>query len=61
MSDMFYDNNWNAGLHILTTFSCKHIRLAPYSVMNAKLAVAVFPTVSKAFFQYGLLEDANAS
>ena len=47
ISDIFYENR-ECGLHILPKLSNEHIKLTPYSKMNARLAAQVLSsTVSK--------------
>ena len=47
ISDFFYEDK-ECGLHILPNLSNEHIKLAPYSKMNVRLASQVLSsTVSK--------------
>ena len=53
IGDIFYKDR-ECGLHILPKLSYEHIKLTPYSIMNAKLAAQVLSsTVGKTLTSYG--------
>ena len=61
ISDIIYEDR-ERGLHILPKLTNEHIKLTPYSKMNARLAAQILrSTVSKVLLGYGSPEAAETA